>query len=516
MIAGLHDKKCRRENPSNVVNSGEFILGYRNEYGYAAEAPKLGDDGDLGRDGTYLVFRQTRQDVAAFRDFLKQNAPGDAAEQERLGAKMVGRWKNGTPLIASPFREDLDFKPTAEHANDFGFAGDPKGFACPLGAHIRRANPRDSASLGSPKDAVHRSNRHRLLRRGRPYGRRIDDDQATPETERGLHFIALCSDLERQFEFVAQTWIGNPAFEELDEVDPLVGGQCPGPTFTVQAPFGRRRVTGLTSFVQLVGGAYFFVPSRSAVRWLASGATTANPGNAAARNGGRHEAAQAGLPQKTAPWVSTAFGRNCRNAIAAARPPGWRPSTSARADRPTAPEPSEGILPVGKSVQTDTMTGLANRAGLMLELETIIERSKHDGSPFALLYMDVDNFKYVNDTRGHSVGDEPLKAVGETLHGCVREGDLAGRLGGDEFVVLIPHCDQPQAAALADRVFAKLTSTVVNKERPAGFWSAWPAFRKLPSMYPKHFSCRPNDVRGKAQRQKSGRHAFSLTAGAGL
>jgi deferrochelatase/peroxidase EfeB len=140
-----------------------------------------------------------------------------------------------------------------------------------MGSHIRRANPRDALGPDSAT-ALNSANRHRILRRGRSYGHRLDNPMVNDGGERGLHFICLNSDIERQFEFVQQTWINNPVFGGLDgEVDPLVGnlpkGDC---IFTVQGQPLRTRVHGLSRFVTVKGGAYFFLPSMRALKYLAS------------------------------------------------------------------------------------------------------------------------------------------------------------------------------------------------------------------------------------------------------
>jgi Dyp-type peroxidase family len=266
---------AQKATPANVVSPGEFLLGYTNEYGYPAEAPALGPKGDLGKNGSYLVFRHTAQDVARFWQFLdaQSRTPGgasDPAARDMLGAKFVGRWKSGTPLTLAPDADD----PSIGRTDDYGYADkDPHGFGCPLGAHARRANPRDALLTDKPAESRARTARHRLMRRGRSYGPRIADPLADDGQERGLHFICLCADLARQFEFVQQTWLDNPVFNGLDgEVDPVVGGQTDGAVMTLQNAPVRRRITGVPDFVTLLGGAYFFVPGIKALRWLATGA----------------------------------------------------------------------------------------------------------------------------------------------------------------------------------------------------------------------------------------------------
>jgi deferrochelatase/peroxidase EfeB len=118
-----------------------------------------------------------------------------------------------------------------------------------------------------------------LLRRGREYGEPVDprtlfDDNpaVSPDDERGLHFICLCGNIARQFEFIQHTWVASTKFAGLyDEQDPLLGtNRRDGGTFTVQADPVRRRVGGLPEFITVRGGGYFFLPGRRAIRYLAS------------------------------------------------------------------------------------------------------------------------------------------------------------------------------------------------------------------------------------------------------
>jgi deferrochelatase/peroxidase EfeB len=179
---------------------------------------------------------------------------------------------SGAPLVKYPSGDPHAGTPALSKENDFGYdATDAHGFACPVGSHVRRTNPRDA--LGpDPQAALRSANRHRLLRRGRSYGKRLDDPFAGDGAERGLHFICLNGDLERQFEFVQQTWVNNTTFAGLHgETDPVVGNQDDtGGLFTVQDDPLRSRVHNLRGFVTVKGGAYFFLPGLRALRYLAS------------------------------------------------------------------------------------------------------------------------------------------------------------------------------------------------------------------------------------------------------
>jgi len=295
--AGNKARQEKRTHHATELPAGEFLLAHPNAYGVIADTPVVSPENDLrhllpkvpdtatalgsqpgmhdlGRNGTYLVFRQLAQDVAKFWNFVDQatrtpDGKSDPDARERLGAKFVGRYKSGAPLVLSPARDN----PALGSENNFGYIRnhDANGFACPIGAHVRRSNPRDSIGP-DPKTALNTANRHRLLRRGRSYGQRLANPLVDDGKERGLHFICLNSDIERQFEFVQQTWINNPVFSGLyDEVDPLVGNLAKGKKiFTVQADPLRTCVKGLSRFVTVRGGSYFFLPSIRALNYLAS------------------------------------------------------------------------------------------------------------------------------------------------------------------------------------------------------------------------------------------------------
>jgi Dyp-type peroxidase family len=271
------------------LKAGEFILGYANEYDKlpvsplvpagldrGGHLPRLSadrDQRDLGRNGTYLVVRQLEQDVEGFwqamQDYAK--APDGSTDRHqaiRIASKCVGRWPSGAPLVKCPDRDD------AAHGKDDDFmyaAADRDGLKCPVGAHIRRANPRDSLEP-SPDESLRVVDRHRIVRRGRSYGPSLEKfGTETKKAERGLFFICINANIRRQFEFIQQTWCNNGKFDGLSEdKDPLIGDQPKerGGTFTIPEAPVRRRLNGLTRFVCVRGGEYFFLPSVRAVRFL--------------------------------------------------------------------------------------------------------------------------------------------------------------------------------------------------------------------------------------------------------
>lgn len=291
--SGRHDHQIGRTGHATDLAPGEFVLGYPDEEGGCPPTPTVWsteatrhlapiagrpDRRDLGRNGSYLVLRQLRQDVAGFWGAMREHAaqlwPGDRDADTRLAAKLVGRWPSGAPLVLYPDADPVSpaaYGHAAQYPhNDFTYRDpDPHGHRCPIGAHIRRANPRDA--LGGGGDALRSMRRHRLLRRGRIYGERIADRYADDGADRGLYFICLGADLERQFEFVQQTWLNNPGFADLPgEVDPLAGARdaSGASPYSVHADPLRACVARLGSYVHVRGGAYFFLPGLGALRAL--------------------------------------------------------------------------------------------------------------------------------------------------------------------------------------------------------------------------------------------------------
>jgi len=104
----------------------------------------------------------------------------------------------------------------------------------------------------------------------------------------------------------------------------------------------------------------------------------------------------------------------------------------------------------------DKLTGLPNRAAYEQTLRDMTQEAHRSGSTMCLAVLDIDHFKSFNDTYGHDVGDAVLKSVGETARAAVRGQDFVGRYGGEEFVLLLPNTTMREAAAIAERVRAKI------------------------------------------------------------
>lgn len=113
---------------------------------------------------------------------------------------------------------------------------------------------------------------------------------------------------------------------------------------------------------------------------------------------------------------------------------------------------------------TDGLTGLYNRHFLNTHLENMVHQSVKNGKKLALMIMDMDHFKQVNDTYGHDAGDRILKQLSEVIQRTARSTDLAARFGGEEFVVLMPETDEQSALTAANRMreIVEATPFVIN------------------------------------------------------
>jgi Dyp-type peroxidase family len=302
-----------RENPADLdqgkpgqdlIWPGEFVFGYpgQNSEDKLSPGPVVEGGPSWAKNGSFLVYRRYRQDVEKFKDFLASMA-GQLAQShprlagitgELLGAKLVGRWASGAPLLRA-LESDLPAMAGDSCAdNNFDYVrpghplkggepgkctdhvfppapGDERGLICPHAAHIRKAFPRDDLNSSEGEAFVQR---HRLLRRGIPFGH--------PETaECGLLFLSYQTSIERQFEFVIRNWLNNPDFRERGSGHDPIAGQSNDPHSRERffnLPLSRTdgqienvRIELPADFVIPTGGAYFFAPSISALRQLTDG-----------------------------------------------------------------------------------------------------------------------------------------------------------------------------------------------------------------------------------------------------
>jgi diguanylate cyclase (GGDEF)-like protein len=106
----------------------------------------------------------------------------------------------------------------------------------------------------------------------------------------------------------------------------------------------------------------------------------------------------------------------------------------------------------------DVVTGLYSRHRLVAELEAEIESCASKGTRSALCFVDLDQFKYINDTCGHPAGDQLLRLAAQQLRDSVRSNDFVARFGGDEFVILVRNVSRPQARSIAEKVLVQMRS----------------------------------------------------------
>ncbi|UVK41273.1 Dyp-type peroxidase [Mesorhizobium sp. AR10] len=279
-----------RQNPQDrsqgkpgqeLIWPGEFVFGYPDQDASRDGNERGGDSSIDGAgyprvpnwagDGSYLVFRRFRQDVHEFHKFLQAEGKARGVSAELVGARLVGRWASGAPVMRAPTQDNTELANNDCANNHFGFkeqteriaggassecprdifspaGADPNGEVCPYTAHIRRANPRDDIA-----PAIRR--RHRLLRRGICFG---ESSASTPDApskdaaERGLLFLAYMTSIVDQFEFITKEWLNNSDF--------------PGKGAGVDALLGQPG----KSWVVPTGGGYYFAPSVFALKVVLS------------------------------------------------------------------------------------------------------------------------------------------------------------------------------------------------------------------------------------------------------
>ena len=259
----------------NQVDFRNFLLGYANNDVYSA--PGRGPVAELARNSTYLVLRWLYQDVARFQSFLRTEGKALAEHlnlsqtdaEELLAAKMLGRWRDGTPLEVSPHGPDDKIPNDAT----FDYQNDTLGQNCPFSSHIRVVNPRNQPlSPASQTEGV-----PRVIRRGIPYGPEMQSGVVEDDgVDRGLIGVFLCTSISRQFYKLMQ-WISHndfsPVFENPHTQDPLFANRSiPNATQTFSFPLAdgtTHQITGLPDFIRTKGTEFFLLPSLSMLRKLA-------------------------------------------------------------------------------------------------------------------------------------------------------------------------------------------------------------------------------------------------------
>jgi deferrochelatase/peroxidase EfeB len=257
-----------------VAPPGEFLLGYPSQFDQLTYAVPVPDE--LGRNGSFMVLRILEQDCAAFDMLLAQSRERYGIDGELLAAKIVGRWRNGTPLTLSPDSDSppqslalselnrYDYAPTDANPGSYD---DRRGYRCPIGSHMRRANPRAATIAGNG------GSRHRIIRRGVPFGPPYDPSHPNDGIKRGLLGLFIGVSIKDQFEFLMSEWINGSAFApHIDgTTDPILGNSSEGENKFV-IPRENAAPIVISDFPRLVttrGSAYTFLPSITGLRFIA-------------------------------------------------------------------------------------------------------------------------------------------------------------------------------------------------------------------------------------------------------
>ncbi|MGH3932831.1 MAG: Dyp-type peroxidase [Pseudonocardiaceae bacterium] len=273
-VDGLSQPTIEGVPPAGLPDSlprapvGEFLLGYPSQhvdFSYPVPEPP-----ELGTNGSFAAFRVLEQDVDGFAEFLREQASRTGLSEELIAAKLCGRWRNGMPLVLSPDTDTPNPPIRPEALNDFDYVGadgDEYGYRCPVGSHVRRMYPRGQRVVA---DGGHL---HRIVRRGIPYGLPYDPEHARDGHARGLLGLFIGVSLCDQFEFLMSEWANGETFTAglRGTKDPLLGDAPAGTgRFAIPRPGGAVVLSGFSRFVTTRGGAYCFLPSISAIRYLAA------------------------------------------------------------------------------------------------------------------------------------------------------------------------------------------------------------------------------------------------------
>jgi len=140
----------------------------------------------------------------------------------------------------------------------------------------------------------------------------------------------------------------------------------------------------------------------------------------------------------------------------------------------------QSLLKEQQSSRTDHLTQISNSKAFMEILKLELERAKRYGRPFSVSYVDVDDFKMINDTQGHQAGDELLKDIARIIQESLRQVDIVSRLGGDEFCILLPETNQEMAAEVLRRVNDKLKEILFDHSQQVTFSIGCVTYKDVP------------------------------------
>jgi diguanylate cyclase (GGDEF)-like protein len=152
---------------------------------------------------------------------------------------------------------------------------------------------------------------------------------------------------------------------------------------------------------------------------------------------------------------------------------------------------------------TDHLTGLPNRRRFERQLEREVARTERYSRPFCLLIVDIDNFKDVNDTHGHDVGDDALRHVANVIQSGTRGIDTGARIGGDEFAIILPETDLMRGLEVAERLRSSLAALDFG---PAGRITASLGVAELPACARTNYELRASADAALYEAKRNGRN----------
>ena len=275
----------------SLIWPGQVVFGYHSQTSRSLQpSSSVREAGvDWMINGSYLVVRRLRQDVKQFNDAME--AAADRLRREyalnisadKLAAMLIGRWKDGTPLISSPLSADASISKDPKLVNNFNFdrvtrpvtlntgevlpevQADPKGITCPHMAHIRKIYPRDGVTAIGAEFTLSKL----IVRRGVNFGARFEDDPQ--ETERGLLFMCYQTSIAQQFVFLQKNW-ANTKHRPTTAGHDMIIGQSGSQE---NARDGHLIIDGKIcpinlkgDWVQMTGGGYFAVPGIRGLKHL--------------------------------------------------------------------------------------------------------------------------------------------------------------------------------------------------------------------------------------------------------
>jgi Dyp-type peroxidase family len=271
-----HPGEAKDKLGTDLIAAGTFILGYPRDSAPPVQVPLW------MFDGSFLTTRRLAQDVAGFWAGVEtQHATltGSSVTDpttgiptaDALAAKLVGRWRSGTPIDHAPVFDNRPARdPTLDNA--FEFAADQKGDRTPICAHIRKVYPRAGAEQGETRVTEEDTKQRRIMRRGIPFGAPFQPTAGRGhgvDSKRGLVFQCYQASLSEQFVFLQNAWVNNSNFTDAGTGNDAVIGLAS--TVRIRAG-GADHAFEFADFVRTEGALFALTPSLPTVALLAAGA----------------------------------------------------------------------------------------------------------------------------------------------------------------------------------------------------------------------------------------------------